>query len=371
MSLSIIQLDQNKQQIEEKSTKKPKSYENLTEFITQNFKINSYVIFYFDKKNKEVYITNNEEYKKSSNLIFIIEKKALEESAYNRIYPNLTDSKKDVIDEKYLCSLCYLKLTENPYYCYQCSKRICKKCLTELSKIKNPLQCPFCKYELPFEKWLTLKNFTDERKQYLEIIENNIKSKGENFVHDKKEDEFLKQIRTLTSRVNGANKKIKNLETVIKQKDEEIKKLNEEINRLKKLSQENIQEKNKLELLLEEINKLSVNNKKKENNTDPKAKMNKTASQMSNNKESLQINNNKIENGNLGGWVLIFSKKNGQKYKIQVNPEELVSEVITNYKKKSLDNGNNKYLHNGKELSASMKICKSGLQNGSEIVVIN
>ena len=42
----------------------------------------------------------------------------------------------------------------------------------------KPLKCPFCKYELPFEKWLTLKNFMEERKKHLEIIKENIKVKG-------------------------------------------------------------------------------------------------------------------------------------------------------------------------------------------------
>ena len=75
-------------------------------------------MYYFDKNNKEINITNNEEYKKSSDLIFIVEKKALDKSIYERVYPNLTDSKIDVIDEKYLCNLCSEKLKENPYYCY-------------------------------------------------------------------------------------------------------------------------------------------------------------------------------------------------------------------------------------------------------------
>ena len=385
-SLLLIQLNQNMQQVKEKSIIRPISYEALRQFITQNFKIISFVMYYFDQINKEVYITNNEDYKKSSDVIFIIEKKKLEESIYDKIYPNLSESKIDVIDEKYLCNLCSEKLTENPYYCYQCSKRFCKKCLTKLSQKNNPLKCPFCNYGLPFEKWLTLKNFVEERKQYLKLIEENIKLKEKNFIPNKNESEFLRQIKLLNTQLKEANQKIINQNILISKKDEVIKKLQEEINKLKKLWKNQFQEKNKIisknksEINIYQKYKTNYNNLgnniTKKISPEATKNMNEMRQLTEGNntyRRNVQIDENKNKNilwNNDNICNLIFTlDNNNTRVTIQANSEELVSEAIAKYRKKSLDNKSNKFIFNGSELYPFLTISESNLLNGSIISV--
>ena len=60
--LILIQLDQNMQHIRKYSIQKPISYESLKQFIINNFKISSFIMYYFDQNNKEVNITNNEDF---------------------------------------------------------------------------------------------------------------------------------------------------------------------------------------------------------------------------------------------------------------------------------------------------------------------
>ena len=76
-------------QKEEASIKKSTSYESLKQFIIKTFKISWFIKYYFNQNNKEVNITENEEFKKSSGINFNIEKKDLDESIYERIVPNL------------------------------------------------------------------------------------------------------------------------------------------------------------------------------------------------------------------------------------------------------------------------------------------
>ena len=230
--LLLIQLNQNMQKINSKSIEKPKSYEALKQYVMQNFKTNSISMYYFNQFNEKKEIADNEEFKKSSNLIFITEINTLKGSILDTLYDNLSESKIYEIDEKYLCNLCLEKLTENPYYCYQCSKRFCEKCLSKLDKQTKPLICPFCKYELPFEKWLTLKNFSDEKQKHLKLITENIKMNRQNSFHDIKETEFLKQNEILKDHLIAATQKLENQEILIKKKDEEIEKLKEKINKL-------------------------------------------------------------------------------------------------------------------------------------------
>ena len=116
-------------------------------------------------------------------------------------------------------------------------------------------------------------------------------------------------------------------------------------------------------------------------NMDQNMMMNMMQMMMQNNMNNMQMNNMPMSNmstGNMsasssvGGWNLFFSKKSGgQKITIQISPNELVSEAISKYKTKSLDNNANKYIYNGKEICQSLKISASGLQNGSEILVLS
>ena len=264
--LLLVHLDQNKCQKHERSIKRPTSYENLRQFIIENFGINIFDMYYFDQTNKEVYITNNEKFKNSGGLIFIIEKKTLDQSLYSAIQPSLSQSKVDVIDDKCICVVCLEKPKEDPYCCKQCSKIICKNYLIKMNKKKStekPLECPYCRNELPFEKWLILKNFNEQTQTYLELIGENLKIRCENNIYTKKENEFLKQNQILRAQLKEANE---NIEKKNKEMEEKTKKFHETL-------KNNIQKKNKdfkdkeaeLNKLLDE-KEAELNKLKEENN---------------------------------------------------------------------------------------------------------
>ena len=102
---------------------------------------------------------------------------------------------------------------------------------------------------------------------------------------------------------------------------------------------------------------------------------------MSNNNmaNNMQMNNNMGNNmpvnnmgASQGGWNLFFTKKDsGQKLLIQVRPDEYVSEAISRYKIKAVDDKESKFIFNGKQLATGLKISQSGLQNNSEILVLS
>ena len=94
---------------------------------------------------------------------------------------------------------------------------------------------------------------------------------------------------------------------------------------------------------------------------------------------NMQMNNNMVNSmpvnnmgASQGGWNLFFTKKDsGQKILIQVKPDEYVSEAISRYKIKAVDDKESKFIFNGKQLNTGLKISQSGLQNNSEILVLS
>ena len=73
-----------------------------------------------------------------------------------------------------------------------------------------------------------------------------------------------------------------------------------------------------------------------------------------------------------GGWTLIFENQNDRKaITIRINEQKLVSEAISLYKVKSGRIDKCKFIFNNKELFPEMKICQTGLQNLSKILVVS
>ena len=141
-------------------------------------------------------------------------------------------------------------------------------CLINLNKSNQTSKCPYCRYELPLEKWKTLADFNYERKEYLELLAENMKLKGGIEIHDKKESEFLRIIKILNDEMKEEKKKFhdvlkNNIVRKNKQKEEELNKLKEKKEEeLNKLKEEKEAELNKFKEEKEtELNKL-----KKENN---------------------------------------------------------------------------------------------------------
>ena len=72
------------------------------------------------------------------------------------------------------------------------------------------------------------------------------------------------------------------------------------------------------------------------------------------------------------GWNLIFENQNDmQAITIRIDEQKLVSEAITKYKLKSGRTDKCKFIFNNKELFPEMKICQTGLQNLSKILVVS
>ena len=252
-NLDIILIGLNKQPIKEISIKRPLSLESLKTIIRDNFKLNTFFIYYYNNSNIEVEIKDNFEYKNINDLIFVMEKKLVEQPINSIIYEDLSESKMDLIDEKFSCNLRNEKLIENPYFCYKCQKRFCKKCLDDLNK-KKPMTCPFCKYQLPIEKWETLKNFKEEKKIYLESIEKIKNLEKEKEIYNKKEQESLKNMKKLkddlSNQITKFNKEKKNnleLSEKYKKLEQRIIDLLKEINKLKTNNNVNNQQLNKHE----------------------------------------------------------------------------------------------------------------------------
>ena len=99
--------------------------------------------------------------------------------------------------------------------------------------------------------------------------------------------------------------------------------------------------------------------------------------QMQMNPQMMAMMNNPGGGGNISiddsqGWNLVFEKKSGgPTINLTISPEKTVTEAINAYKLKSMEEGQMKFIFNGKELPYSLKICQSGLNNGSKILVIS
>ena len=52
------------------------------------------------------------------------------QSVFEKNYEQLPESKKELLNEKYNCSICIEIIKyENPYYCYVCEKKFHQSCL--------------------------------------------------------------------------------------------------------------------------------------------------------------------------------------------------------------------------------------------------
>ena len=92
----------------------------------------------------------------------------IEQSVFQKNYNQLSTSEKEILNEKYNCSICLeLIKYENPFLCYNCQKLFHHSCLkswdTNQKQLRKKLSCPNCRNELPFEKWKVLVNYDENR----------------------------------------------------------------------------------------------------------------------------------------------------------------------------------------------------------------
>ena len=73
-----------------------------------------------------------------------------------------------------------------------------------------------------------------------------------------------------------------------------------------------------------------------------------------------------------GGWNLVFENQNDrQSYPVTISEQKTIKEAISIYRIKSGNKDPCKFIVNSKELYPEMRICESGLQNNSRILVIS
>ena len=176
--IDIIFLNSSNNVIEEINVKKPQSYFDLLSTIKIKLKKvpNNFKIFYKTDNNAEKEILNNEEYKLSKDILFIQEKKELDKSIFSSIYDKLSESNKEILDDKYNCYICSVIIkNERPLFCYICQKNFHKNCLKNWDFTRKRqnlnLSCPNCRNELPFEEWKEKLNFEENRINDGELIE--------------------------------------------------------------------------------------------------------------------------------------------------------------------------------------------------------
>ena len=175
--INLLLLDDSNNLIEEKFINKPDNYYILLDIIKEEFRQlpKNYNIFY-QLENEQIHINNNEEYKKSKEILFIKKENNLKNSIFSFNYDKLPESEQEILDEKYNCNICYEKIkNEIPILCYQCQKIFHESCLKYWdNKCKNQnkrFDCPKCKYEeLPFMKWKEKINYEDDRKNEANVI---------------------------------------------------------------------------------------------------------------------------------------------------------------------------------------------------------
>ena len=217
--------------------------------------------------------------------------KNLKQSLFERNYNQLSESKRDILDEKYSCFICQQIIKkEASLFCYRCQKICHEKCLSEWDKkmqIKNKeLECPLCKYKLPLEKWNKILNYEENRGNDALILnkinnyELNNKLRNDNMY----KNELFEQSKEKT--LEGFKKifnKIKIIQSLIK--IEIDNKLNNIIN-IKEINN-NLDINTLSNIVYEELEKIEYNIKNKEN---------------SNNKNEVDglenKNNNKLKNEN-------------------------------------------------------------------------
>lgn len=176
--LKIVLLDNfNNNIIEEKSIKKPQTYNQLIIEIKNNFKYlpDSFNIS-FPSSDSEIEIHSNEEYQWSKDVIFIHLAGISDNSIFEINYNKLTDSCKDLLDcQAYVCLICSdIIKNEKPLFCYTCQKIFHHKCLENWDKQRKvnnkDLKCPICQEAVPLEKWREKLDFEENRKNITELM---------------------------------------------------------------------------------------------------------------------------------------------------------------------------------------------------------
>ena len=112
-------------------------------------------------------------------ILFIKEtdKDILGKSKFEINYDRLSESKQNILDEKYNCNICQIIIkNEKPYLCYKCQKIFHEKCLKDWdNKCKSQnkiLECPICRNKLSIENWNKKLDHDNDRKDNANLLNN-------------------------------------------------------------------------------------------------------------------------------------------------------------------------------------------------------
>ena len=213
-NLFIFLLDDSNNIKNEINIVKPKSYKHLLYQLRNMFKElpENFYIFYNNEKNEEIKINNNEQYKLCKEILLIkkINPNKLDQSIFSMNYNLLSESKQELLDDKYSCNICNIIIKySKPFFCYRCQKIFHQKCLLDWDKKKKSqnqvLSCPNCNKKLPIEQWEKKLDFEDERKNEAQLIDkinnNELNKKINKEINKIKENQFeeLKQEQSIIS----------------------------------------------------------------------------------------------------------------------------------------------------------------------------
>ena len=112
--LNIFRIDNLDNLEEEFTINKPKGYQELLKYLSNKNKL--YEIFIYDNNNK-IIINSEDKYKLIKDIIFIkeINNDDLEKSIFSINYDKLSESRKDILDEKYNCNICSIIMKNHIY----------------------------------------------------------------------------------------------------------------------------------------------------------------------------------------------------------------------------------------------------------------
>ena len=272
--MDVSFLDNLNNPIEEINLVKPKTYQELLIVLRQKIKKlpKFYEIFIIDKNNKEFKINNDETYNLIEDLLFIreIDNNILEQSLFQKNYDKLSESKQEILDEKYNCLLCSILIkNENPYLCYKCQKIYHENCLKKWdekckSQHKN-LMCPNCRNELPLEKWNKKIDYEGNRIDNANLINeineyklNNNLNKNIQLIKDRKINELKYNNMTKTQLIEKYEKYINNTFEIILQILNRINSIRLLINNKENIKLEDFLK--QFPLNLENLENLEINN---------------------------------------------------------------------------------------------------------------
>ena len=400
--MDVFILDNSKNIKEELKMEKPRTYKQLLELLSLKTKNipQSYEIFILDKDNNDIIINNDEQFQKINDMLFIreINKNNLRQSLFSRNLNDLSESKQDILSEKYSCLFCSKIIkNENPFLCYKCQKVYHKECIEGWDKKckeqnKN-LTCPNCRNELPLEQWNKKLEFEEGRQNDAYLINkineykindnmnNNINKIKERKI-DELKDENIKQSELIKKYENYIRKTFETFKDILNNlnsvhtsvKLEKNNKLNDLIANYP-LNFENLN--------LDEISKI-IN---EEFEIFKKNLINKNIPVQNNN-----ININNIQNipnippvipsnvifppypininENNNNMFIIFQRKQDKEYiNISISKNKTLLDACNLYQMKTGDIGPFKLTLNGNPLDLSLKLGQSGIKNNSVIQI--